>query len=50
MRAEDEAGQPGLSADITASAAAELDLVPGSAATFVVKATETLIYAQGAGS
>ena len=46
----DEAGQPGLSADITASAAAELDLVPGSAATFVVKATETLIYAQGAGS
>jgi len=50
VRAEDEAGQPGLSADITASAAAELDLVPGSAATFVVKATETLIYAQGAGS
>ncbi|MDI9914898.1 ATP-binding cassette domain-containing protein [Rhodococcus sp. IEGM 1379] len=50
VRAEDEEGQPGLSADITATAAAELDLIPGSAATFVVKATETLIYAQGAGS
>ena len=50
VRAEDDEGQPGLSADITTAAAAELDLVPGSTATFVVKATETLIYAQGAGS
>lgn len=46
VRAEDDGGQPGLSADITTAAAAELDLIPGGAATFVVKATETVIYAQ----
>ncbi|WP_092806559.1 sulfate/molybdate ABC transporter ATP-binding protein [Rhodococcus globerulus] len=46
VRAEDDEGQPGLSADITTAAAAELDLVPGATVTFVVKATETLIYAQ----
>lgn len=50
VRAEDDEGQPGFAADITTAAAAELDLVPGRAATFVVKATETLIYEQGAGS
>jgi len=33
-----------LSADITARAAAELDLVPGSRAFFVVKATEIAVY------
>lgn len=50
VRAEDDGEQPGLTADITTSAAADLDLVPGSTATFVVKATETVIYARGAGS
>lgn len=33
-----------LSADITARAAAELDLAPGSRAVFVVKATEIAVY------
>ncbi|WP_285104909.1 ATP-binding cassette domain-containing protein [Promicromonospora sp. MEB111] len=34
-----------LSADVTPQAAAELDLAPGSAAYFVVKATEIAVYA-----
>ncbi|MEZ5191363.1 MAG: TOBE domain-containing protein [Nocardioides sp.] len=33
-----------LSADVTPRAAAELDLVPGARATFVVKATEIAVY------
>ncbi len=34
----------GLSADVTAQAVAELDLVPGAEVTFVVKATEVTVY------
>lgn len=33
-----------LSADVTAQAVAELDLVPGAAVTFTVKATEVTVY------
>ncbi|KAA0022188.1 sulfate/molybdate ABC transporter ATP-binding protein [Antrihabitans cavernicola] len=44
LRGEDEAGDPGLMADVTPAAAADLDLVPGSRVFFVVKARETALY------
>ncbi|MBD8505596.1 ATP-binding cassette domain-containing protein [Hoyosella sp. G463] len=41
---QDSDEQPGLMADITPAAAAELDLAPGAEVQLVVKATETRIY------
>ena len=45
VRAEDQAdGAPGLAADITAEAAAELRLAPGERVYFAVKAQEVSIH------
>ncbi|WP_345713533.1 TOBE domain-containing protein, partial [Kineococcus glutinatus] len=40
----------GLAADVTAAAVADLDLAPGSAVRFVVKATEVAVHAAGRAS
>ncbi|WP_305093187.1 sulfate/molybdate ABC transporter ATP-binding protein [Prescottella sp. R16] len=49
VRADDHPdGSPGLVADVTAGAVADLDLVPGADVFFVVKATEVAVYAAGA--
>lgn len=45
VRAEDHAdGSPGLIADVTAGAVADLDLAPGDEVWFAVKATEVAVY------
>lgn len=45
LRAADHGGDPGLAADVTPAAAADLDVAPGRTYYFVVKATETQLYA-----
>jgi molybdate transport system ATP-binding protein len=44
VHAADTTGTGGLIADITAAAAADLDLVPGKPVYYAVKATEVKIY------
>ena len=46
---ENSSGATGLVADITAAAAADLDLVPGKQVNYTVKATEVAIYPAPAG-
>lgn len=47
VRASDSSGVLELASDVTASAVADLDLVPGLQVYFVVKATEVAVHASG---